>query len=67
MELKGGHLVDQLVSLSLHVVSGSFHRVSLQGPVVALGELDCLHDNWRLQGKVLQQARWKQCAFSDLP
>lgn len=35
--------------------------------MVALGELDCLHDNWRLQGKVFQQARWKQHAFSDLP
>lgn len=51
MELKGGRAVEQLVSLSLHVVSRSFHRVSLQGPVVALGELDRLHDNWRLQGK----------------
>lgn len=67
MELKGGRAVEQLVSLSLHIVSGSLHRVSLQGPVVALGELDYLHGNWRLQGKVLQQARWKLCAFSDLP
>ena len=39
MELKGGRVVEQLVSLSLHVVSGSFHRVSLQGPVVALGKI----------------------------
>ncbi|XP_055404536.1 fatty acyl-CoA reductase 1 isoform X1 [Bubalus kerabau] len=38
-------------------MTGRSPRVSLQGPVVALGELDCLHDNWRLQGKVLQQAR----------
>ncbi|XP_025122471.1 fatty acyl-CoA reductase 1 isoform X4 [Bubalus bubalis] len=38
-------------------MTGRSPRVSLQGSVVALGELDCLHDNWRLQGKVLQQAR----------
>lgn len=60
------HAVEQLVSLSLHTVSGS-HIVSLQGLVVALGELDCLHDNCGLQGEIFQQARWKRHTFCDLP
>lgn len=44
------------IAVSLYIVSGSLHIVSLQGPLVALGELDCLHDNCSLQGEIFQQA-----------
>lgn len=60
------HAVEQLVSLSLHIVSGS-HIVCLQGLVVALGELDCVHDSCRLQGEACQQAKWKLHTLCDLP
>lgn len=60
------HAVEQLVSLFLHIVSGS-HIVCLQGLVVALGELACLHDSCRLQGEAFQQARWKLHTVCDLP
>ena len=59
-----GRAAEHLVSLSLHkvaVAAGSLPIVSFQGLVVALGEMNCLSGDRRLQGEAFQQAGGAVC------
>lgn len=58
-----GWAAEHLVSLSLHKVAGSLPVVSFQRLVVAVGEMDCLPDDRRLQGEAFQQVGGRAVCF----